>query len=71
MVLTGGVLIDRFRHRADMILAVSLLICAALNIIIPYSPYVELLFVVFGMEGIMEAYINIGKTIEVGMCIYK
>jgi len=48
-----------------MILAVSLLICAALNIIIPYSPYVELLFVVFGMEGIMEAYINIGKTIEV------
>lgn len=58
----GGVFVDRFRHRADLIIAVSLVGCGTANLIIPYSRHVEVLFVVCGVEGLLEAMINIGEV---------
>ena len=57
----GGYIIDKFHKRVELILAICLVFCAALNAVIPYSPHVGVLYAVCTVEGWMEALVNIGK----------
>lgn len=52
---------DRFHSKAELILAVSVVLCSGLNVVVAYSRWVELLFAVFFLEGILEVLVNIGK----------
>ena len=62
--LSGGVLlVDRFHSKAELILALCVGSCAALNAIVPYSLWIELFYVIFLLEGWMEVVVNVGKHV--------
>ena len=55
-------LVDRFHSKAELILAICVASCAVLNAIVPYSKWIELLFVLFLVEGWIEVIVNVGKS---------
>ena len=60
-VLGGGYLVDRFHSKVELILALALVACAALNFAVPYCSQIALLFAIYVAEGWMEVLVNIGK----------
>ena len=59
----GGFLVDKLDPFLDIIIAICLDLMGAFAIIAPHSPYVELLWFIFVMQGTFEGIINIGKFI--------
>ena len=57
-------MVDRFHSKVELIVALALVACAALNAAVPYSSYIELLFTIYVLEGWMEALVNIGKVTQ-------
>ena len=55
-------LVDRFHSKAELILAICVASCSVLNAIVPYSKWIELLFVLFLVEGWIEVIVNVGKS---------
>ena len=60
-ILGAGFLVDRFHSKIDLILAICMVSCSALNAVIPHSPWIELLYIVFLLEGVFEVIVNLGK----------
>lgn len=52
---------DKFHNKVELILAVCVVLCAGLNVVVAYSRWIELLFVMFLAEGYLECLVNIGK----------
>ena len=65
IILGGGLLVDKFHSKADLILAICVAVCAVLNAIVPYSQWIELLFALFLLEGWLEVIINVGKFLYI------
>ena len=61
MFAGSNVLVDKYEHRIDLILAVSLFTGAGLNIAIPYCTHATALFLVIFLLGWLELITNIGK----------
>ena len=59
----GGLLVDKFHSKAELILALCVGSCAALNAKVPYSRWIELFYVIFLLEGWMEVVVNVGKHV--------
>ena len=64
-------LVDRFHSKAELILAICVASCAVLNAIVPYSKWIELLFVLFLVEGWIEVIVNVGKFDDQGITAIK
>ena len=60
-IVGAGFLVDRFHSKIDLILAICMVSCSALNAVIPHSPWIELLYIVFLSEGVFEVIVNLGK----------
>jgi len=69
-ILGGGLLVDRFHSKAELILAICVAVCAVLNAIVPYSQWIELLFALFLLEGWLEVIINVAGQVVI-MDIWK
>ena len=61
MVVGSNVLVEKYEHRIDLILAVSVFTGAGLNIAIPYCTRIVGLFIVIFLLGWLELITNIGK----------
>ena len=60
-ILGGGLLVDRFHSKAELILAICVAGCAVMNAIVPYSQWIELLYMLFLIEGWLEVFVNVGR----------
>ena len=61
----GGLLVDRFHSKAELILALCVAGCGALNAIVPYSRWIELLYALYVIEGWLESIVNIGEFLKI------
>ncbi|XP_067936877.1 sodium-dependent glucose transporter 1B-like [Watersipora subatra] len=62
-LLGGGFIVDKFHSKVELIVAICLVGCAALNAAIPYCQYIELLFAIYVVEGWLELIVNIGGQV--------
>ena len=65
----GGLLVDRFPAYCHVMLAVSLEIGAAVTYAVPWSPDVQVMWVLCFIGGLVESVINIGKCMTI--CVKK
>ena len=69
IILTGGLLLTKLTRFGDLVVGISLTVCALLCAAIAYTPYVEVMFVEFVLQGTAETFIAIGKfRIKILLC---
>ena len=57
----GGFLVDKFDRYLDLMIALCLDLMGVAGIVVPYSPYLELYWVLFVLQGTFEGVINVGE----------
>lgn len=56
---------EKLRGFGDLVIAASLTTAAIMCVAIAYTPYVELMFIEFSIQGIMETFIAIGMVFAI------
>lgn len=64
IAIIGGWLMDRLVNCGDLVIGIALTTAALVCVGIAYTPIVELMFVEFTIQGLMETAIAIGKSIK-------
>lgn len=60
ILFSGGFLVDRFKGKADLLIAVSLSIAAGATVAAAWMPTISLMWFMFFTQGTCEGVINIG-----------